>query len=60
MWPVREKEIIMYTSHSLCSRICGMTCGLSGEGNSEFEGAVGMSFTFGNVPQNFTCLLQDV
>ena len=48
----------MYMSHSLCSRTCGMICGLSGEGNS--EGAVGMSFTLGNVPQNVTCLLQDV
>ena len=33
-----------------------MAC--QGEGNS--EGAVGMSFTLGNVPQNVTCLLQDV
>ena len=29
-WPVREKEIIMYMSHFLCSRTCGMTRGLSG------------------------------
>ena len=57
-WPVREKEIIMYMSHFLCSRTCVMTRGLSGEENS--EGAVDMSFTLGNVPQNVTCLLQDV
>ena len=58
MWHVTEKDIIMYSSHSLYSRVCGMTYGMSRR--RKCKETVGMSFTLGNIPQNVMCPLQEI